>query len=217
MVLGRTLANLMGFLAVLAAVGAAQAQVERSGGGESQKIMQQYQQLAAEKNSLQAQLAQMKQDLDATKADLAATKKERDALKAHAGDSTRSAAEIAQLTATKVSAERNLELYKQRMNELVTRFRETVATLREAEQDRNKAHKDLEDRNTAFDQCAENNLRLYEITADVLNRYEHVGLFTRVSASEPFTQITRTRIENLVDEYRTQAQANRTKGREQHP
>ena len=40
------------------------AQTQRSGGGESQKIMQQYQQLAAEKTSLQSQLAQMKKDLD---------------------------------------------------------------------------------------------------------------------------------------------------------
>ena len=57
------------------------------------------------------------------------------------------------------------------------------------------------------------NLQLYEISNEVLNRYEHVGLFTKVSATEPFTRITRTRIENLVDEYRARAQELRSKKR----
>ena len=57
----------------------ASAQVQRSGGGEAQKIMQQYQQVAAEKTALQAQLVQMKKDLDAAKGELESTKKERDA------------------------------------------------------------------------------------------------------------------------------------------
>ena len=41
-----------------------------------QKIMQQYQQVAAEKTSLQAQVAQIQKDLDAAKAELASTKKQ---------------------------------------------------------------------------------------------------------------------------------------------
>jgi len=186
------------------------AQVERTGGGELQKIMQQYQQVAAEKTALQAQVAEMKKDLDTAKSDLAAAKKERDALKVRAGGAAAAAAAVTQLTAAKESADKNLELYKQRMNELVSRFRETASNLKEVEADRNKLHKDLEERNAAFDKCAENNLQLYDINKEVLDRYEHVGLFTRASAAEPFTQITRTRIENLVDAYRARALDNRT-------
>jgi hypothetical protein len=187
------------------------AQVERSGGGETQKIMQQYQQVAAEKTALQAQVVQMKKDLDAAKTDLLAMKKERDALKVRAGGAAAAAAAVTQLTASKESAEKNLELYKQRINEVVGRFRETNANLKEVEADRSKLHKDLDERNAAFDKCADNNLRLYEITTDVLNRYEHVGLFTKASTAEPFTRITRTRIENLADEYRARALENRTR------
>jgi len=186
------------------------AQVERSGGGETQKIMQQYQQVAAEKTALQAQVAQMKKDLDAAKSDLATAKKERDALKVRAGGAAAAAATVTQLTASKESAEKNLEVHKQRMTELVGRFRETATNLKEVEADRGKLHKDLDERNAEFDKCAENNLQLYEINKEVLDRYEHVGLFIRTSAAEPFTQITRTRIENLVDEYRARALENRT-------
>jgi DNA-binding ferritin-like protein len=130
-----------------------------------------------------------------------------------AGGAAASAAAIVQLKASKESAEKNVETSKQRMTELVTRFRETATNLKDVEADRNKLRRDIEERNAAFDKCAENNLQLYEISNDVLNRYEHVDLFTKVSASEPFTRISRTRIENLVDEYRTRAQELRSKKR----
>ena len=186
----------------------ATAQTQRSGGGEAQKFMQQYQQLAAEKTALQAQVAQMKKDLDAAKTDLAAMKKERDALKAHVGVPP---AAVSQLTASKDAAERNLELSKQRMTELVGRFREMATNLKDVEADRATLRDDAAKRSRAFDQCAEDNLQLYEINGEILDRYEHVGLFTKVSSAEPFTKITRTRIENLVDEYRERAQQLRVK------
>ena len=196
-------------LALTAAPVPLRAQTERSG-GEGQKFIQQYQQLAAEKTALQAQAAQMKKDLDSAQADLAAAKKERDALKARQNES---AAAVAQLSASKDSSDKSLEQYKQRLAELVARFRETATTLRDVEADRAQAHKALDERNAAFDRCAENNQQLYEIAGDILNRYEHVGLFTKVSASEPFTRVARTRIENLADETRARAEELRVKKR----
>jgi chromosome segregation ATPase len=180
------------------------AQTQRSGGGEAQRFMQQYQQLAAEKTALQAQLAQMRKDLDSSKADLAAMTKERDTLKAHAHPGV-SPAVLAQLTASKQAADRSLEQYKQRTTELVNRFRDMAGTLKDVEADRTALHTELSQRNALLDKCASDNLQLFEITNSVLDRYEHVGMFTRVSATEPFTKITRTRIENLVEEYRERA------------
>ena len=45
----------------------------------------------------------------------------------------------------------------------------------------------------------------------LLDRYDHVGFFTKVGGAEPFTQITRTRIDNLVIEYRARAEELRAK------
>jgi chromosome segregation ATPase len=192
-------------LAIAAAALPLHAQVQRSGGGESQKIMQQYQQIAAEKTALQAQLTQMKTDLDAAKAELTTAKKERDALKARAGTETAAAASAARLSTEKETAEKSAEQSKQRLAELVARFRETANNLKDVEADRTKLRNQLEERSTAYDKCAEANLGLYEINTELLNRYEHIGTFTKISAAEPFTRITRTRIENLVDEYRERA------------
>jgi chromosome segregation ATPase len=186
------------------------AQTQRSGGGEAQKFMQQYQQLAAEKTVLQAQVAQMKKDLDAAHTELAAVKKERDVAKAHTGVSPTA---VAQAIGAKETALRNLDQSKQRMSELVVRFREMATNLKDVEADRSTLRRELGERNSAFDKCAEDNLQLFELSSDILKRYEHVGMFTKVSAAEPFTRITRTRLENLVDEYRIKAQELRVKPR----
>jgi chromosome segregation ATPase len=191
---------------------AAQAQVERSGGGgEAARIMQQYQQVAAEKTALQSQLAQAKKDLDASQSELAAAKKERDALKARAGAAVTAAAEAARLTAAQATTEKNLDQYKQRLAELVAKFRELAANLKDVESDRTALRNDLGKRDAAFQSCAKDNVQLYDLATQILDRYEHVGLFTKVSAEEPFTRITRTRLDNMADEYREQAQQLRLK------
>lgn len=193
----------------LSIYGATFAQSQRSG-GEAQKFMQQYQQLSAERTALQAQLADAQKQLDATKAELAAARKERDALKANAGGSV---AAIAQARNEKQAAEQTLAQSKERMTELVARFRETLQNLKETESDRGIARKELAERNAAFDTCADRNVQLYDLNREILDRYEHVGLFTKASAAEPFTRITRTRLENLVDEYRARAEELRVKKR----
>ncbi len=204
-------APIASFLMILSA-GGAHAQVQRSGGGgEAQKFMQQYQQLAAEKTALQAQVTQMKKDLDVANAELAAAKKERDALKARSGVSTAAAAQVAEANAARQSAEKSLDQTKQRTTELVERFKETIATLKGVEADRGQLQKDNAVLNAAVDKCALDNAQLYDISKTVLDRYEHVGLFTKVSSAEPFTRITRARIDNLVDEYRERAEALRVK------
>jgi chromosome segregation ATPase len=205
--------SIAGLLIALMAAPCGHAQTQRSGGGESQKIMQQYQQLAAEKTALQAQLAQMKKDLDSAQADLAAAKKERDALKARSSGMAAAAAQVAQANEGRQNAEKSLEQNKQRTAELVGRFKETIATLKAVESARGQLEQDKSALSAAFDQCAENNLQLYEISNAVLDRYEHVGLFTKVGSAEPFTRITRTRINNFVDEYRARAEELRSKKR----
>lgn len=180
------------------------------GGGESQRIVQQYQQLAAEKTALEAQVASLKHDLDAARGELGNVKKDRDALKAH---SSSASASLAELAAGKQAAEKSAEQTKERLNELVARFRETANNLKEIEADRDRLRGQLGERDAAYDQCAADNLSLYEINSEVLKRYENVGLLSRASASEPFTRIGRNRIENLVDRYRARALELRAKAR----
>lgn len=201
-----------GLLIVLMTAPPAHAQTQRSGGGESQKIMQQYQQLAAEKAALQAQVAQMKKDLDGAKSELAEVKKERDALKGRAaGSSAAAAQQVAQANASKEAAEKSLELNKQRTAELVDRFKVTIGTLKGVESDRDQLRRDFDELHVKYDKCAENNEQLYQIANSVLDRYQHVGFFTKAAAVEPFTRIAHTRIDNLIVETHARAEELRLK------
>lgn len=199
-------------VALLAGGGSAVAQTQRTGGGESQRIMQQYQQVSAEKTALQAQLAQTKKDLDSAKAELASVKKERDELKTRAvGSAAVAAQQVAQANASKEAVEKSLEQNKQRTAELVERFKETIATLKGVESDRDTVRRNYEELSAKYDKCADDNDQLYQISNTVLDRYSKVGFFTKVSAAEPFTRITRTRIDNLAFEYHMRAEELRLK------
>lgn len=205
---------------VLIASGAVLAQAPREGGGgsETQRIVQQYQQLAAEKTSLQAQVDGLKHDLDAAHTELQSVKKERDALKAHAGAAA--GANVAELAAARQAAEKSAEQNKERINELVTRFRDTANQLKVIETDRDQLKGQIAERNGAYDQCAADNLSLYELNGEVLDRYEHVGVFSRVSSHDPVIRITQNRNENLVDHYRARAlelRANQAPGTSSKP
>jgi septal ring factor EnvC (AmiA/AmiB activator) len=197
---------------VLVGAAPAYAQTQRSGGGESQRIMQQYQQVSAEKIALQAQVAQLKKDLDAAKSGLADVKKERDALKARAaGSSAAVTQQIAQANASREAAEKSLEVNKQRTAELVDRFKETIGALKGVESDRDQLRRNFEDLRVKYDKCAENNEQLYQIGNTVLDRYQHVGFFTKAAAVEPFTRIAHTRLDNLIIETHERAEELRLK------
>lgn len=202
-----------GLAFLLAAVPIASAQAPRSGGGggETQRIMQQYQQVAAEKTSLQAQLAQTKKDLDSANAELAAVKKERDALKVRSTGTRAAATQLAEANAARESAEKSLDQNKQKTAELVEHFKQTIGELKGVESERVQLQKDKAALGNAFDKCAANNAELFDISNALLDRYEHTGFFTKTAAAEPFTRLTRTRINNLVDEYRARAEELRLK------
>lgn len=189
---------------------AANAQTARSGGGANAQLMQQMQQLASERTSLQAENAQMKRDLDALR-------KERDSLKdavkkaQQALDGRLKASEVALAhnTAQRESTEQELRQAKEKMQELVTKFRETINTLRMAESESTTAKQTLSSRERDLKACVDHNAALYKLNDEVLTRLEHQSIWSRVATAEPFTRIKRTELENLVDDYKTRADDHR--------
>jgi len=193
-------------VACLAAGGvlaAASAQTPRGGGAASAQLLEQMQQLASERTALQAENEKLKGQL----ADL---KKDRDALKAGQQAIERraqgAAAAAAQTTAQREAAERELAQYKDRMQELIAKFRETVQKLREAEVAGATAKQSLAAREHELKACDDHNLALYHLNDEVLTHFDRQGFWSRMARSEPFTQIKRVQNENLIDDYRSRAQ-----------
>lgn len=192
-----------------AGVHSALAQVQRSGGsgGASAQLVQQYQQVVAERTQLQADNAQLKKQLDDTKKQLDAAQKQLNATKAAAGgEAARLAVAQAASQAAKDAAAQSVEQTKARLQELVSRFRDTAVTLRGVESERTQLQQQLAQSRSDYDRCAQRNYELYQLDSDVLDRYEHEGTLSHMARAEPFTRIARTRAENLVDEYKTRAE-----------
>ena len=181
------------------------AQTARSGGGTSAanaQLVQQLQQLGSERTALQTENERMKREL----ADL---RKERDALKAgqQALDRRAKASEAtaAGSTRERETTEAELAKSKDRMQELVAKFRETVQTLKDVETGRAVATQTLATRERDLKSCVDRNVALYQLNEEVLNRFEHEGALPRLARAEPFTQLKRNQNENLIDDYRARA------------
>lgn len=174
------------------------AQAVRSG-GDNARALQQMQQLASERTALQADNAKLKDEV----ADL---KKKLD--KANS-DSAAAAArtknlqqESAQGLESKKQMTESLEKSRGQMQELLTHFRETAQNLKTVEAERNELKGQLDARNREYATCVDHNVGLYEINRETLDRLGKHGFWSKVGDAEPFTQLSRARLENLIDAYR---------------
>ncbi|HEV2703204.1 MAG TPA: hypothetical protein VGV09_16375 [Steroidobacteraceae bacterium] len=192
------------------AVGTAGAQEARSGGGASAQLVQQLQQLGSERTELQAQNAKLQKDLE----DL---RKERDGLKsAQQGLERRAQASDAALHQAQTTAsdqrdahDKDIAKWKNELEQVVQKFRETTQTLQQVESDRNDLKQQLTGSERKVSACIDNNLALYKINLEVLDRLDHRSVWSSVARAEPFTQIKRTQLDNMVVEYRQRADAQR--------
>lgn len=178
------------------------AQTARSGGAANAELMQQLQQVASERTSLQADNARLKQQL-------ADVTRQRDDLKKSQQTveqrSRASAAALGQSSRERAASEQELSQLKARMQELIAKFRETVQTMRQIEVEGTTARQNLATRDQQLEACIDRNLALYKLNSEVLTHYEHDSVWAHIARAEPFTQIKRAQLENLIDEYKARA------------
>jgi chromosome segregation ATPase len=201
---------ILGSAAVLACLAAAAgyAQVQRAapGGGDGgeavARLQQQVQSLSAAKAQAEASAAQLRQENESLKQQLAKATGDQDALQQHAA-----ALEAANRRSANTEKQNAIETgrLKGQMQELIGRFRETAENLQKVETDRSQLQAQLKAREQEVKACGDRNARLYELNGEILDRMENRGFWAAVAEHEPFTQIARTRLENLADDYRTRA------------
>jgi chromosome segregation ATPase len=187
----------------------AHAQTQRSG-SDTARVTQQLQQLSAERIKLQQQNAELQRQLDGLKSQAAGSGAAEARLGAQArqlqADSERLRSESAATTAT-------LDKTRGQLQELVAKYRDLAQTLREVEADRNSQHDVLAVNRRQLDSCSGNNAQLYEIGSGILDRLEERGLWSALKDKEAFTRLSRTRLENLADDYRARISALRLSGK----
>lgn len=185
-------------LAGMVSVPAAFAQTERSG-NDTARVMQQVQQLTAERTALQGDNDKLKKEVEALKAQVATLEGARGALERKALAAEAASARLNNSTSANAEA---LERSRAQMRELVEKFRETADNLRNIEIAKDNANVELNARQQDLKVCVDRNAGLYELNSEILAKMEDRGFWSSLGSREPFTRIARTRLENLIDDYR---------------
>lgn len=144
-----------------------------------------------EQASLQAEKTQLEQDKKALadKADLLA--------KDSAADKTT----IANMTAKATEQEATINQTKDSLAKWKAAYEQINAAALKLKAERDKAvSEDIVAKRLVADREAKNR-ELYRVANEILTRYERFGLGDSLAAREPFTGITRTKLENLVQDY----------------
>ena len=178
----------------------ASAQQARDDGGAA-RLQAMVSQLTSEKTQLQAENKDMKAKLDAANADL---KKAREQNADVQKRLSQSEAALSQSTAANTRNTEQAAQQRSRMDELVKQFRDTIENLRQTELERNQLKTTLAARESVLTQCVASNDKLLATGNEILDRYESKGCFSSVREKEPFTQVKRVQLQNLVDQYRWQ-------------
>ncbi len=190
-----------------AASPAIHAQTARSGGAPNAQLLQQLQQLASERTSMQAENTRMKKELEDLRKERDQLKKGQEAVGARVKSSE---VALARSNAQRETTEQELAQTKAKTQELIAKFRETIQTLRDVEAEHTTTKQTLATRDQELKTCVDRNLALYQLNGEVLTRLERQGVWSRVAQVEPFTRIKRTQLENLIDEYKSRADDQRT-------
>lgn len=194
------------FLSLVAAIGGfallvadtAVAQTQRSG-SDSTRIVQQLQQVTAEKNKLQQETDGLKKELEELKIKHAQASTEQSKLQQKARE-----LEVisSRQRAGSGDSEEALQKSRVQMQELITKFRETTQTLKDVETERDTARADQVAKQRELSACVDKNAQMYLLSDELLGKLGNQGVWSAMKGKEPFIKLSRTRLENLVDEYR---------------
>ena len=190
-------------LALLCGSGTGLAQTPRGDVGNA-RLAQQVQQLAAERTMLQAENAQLKQQVEqlTKKADSADGQLRGLQQKLRASQQQAELAGTAQQQVTADAAA--LSKLRAQLQDLIAHYRDTIQTMRGIETDRNGLRAKLAASDSSLNTCVDRNANLYLTATQILDKYGHRGFWGCVADKEPFTQISRARLDNLIDGYRQQ-------------
>ncbi len=203
---------LLAALALLLPVGLfAQAAAPAANGVETQ-LREALRSSTLQLRTAQGELANAQSDREQAKSDLAALQKRLDTLeKQSAAD--RSAAQTSLSNLTAQLAAKDAE--NARLAEKLTTALATLDQTRRLADERAQSITVAKTRSAEFEnansQLRAQNRELFRIGNEVLERYENYGLGRSLASREPFTKLTRVRLQNLVQDYSDALEKQRAK------
>jgi chromosome segregation ATPase len=157
--------------------------------------MLQLRSVTADRDNLQAQVTELQADKDGLTAQVA------DLTRKIAAQQDADTKTIAVLKAEKSDQEDSIARLQQALEEWKDAQRKAYAAATETESKRAKLAELSIHLQRIVDDQKRKNQEMYELGMEILDRYEKFGLGEALTAKEPFTGITRTKFETLVQDY----------------
>jgi chromosome segregation ATPase len=107
---------------------------------------------------------------------------------------------------------RQLEEAKRQIAALTAQQRQTAGQLTNSESQLKQVRQDLDSSHAATASCEAKNLKLYEYSQEVVNRYQKKGVWAALSQKEPVLGLGEVKTENVVQEYREKLDNQRISG-----
>lgn len=104
--------------------------------------------------------------------------------------------------ANQTAMSEKLQKDRERVQEMVAKFRDTVQVLKQVESERTELKTNLEQRNRLVAECVARNDELYKANLDVLEKYNSKGVWQALTEREPLTQIQHVKNETWSEEFR---------------
>lgn len=183
----------------------------------ARRMAQMKKQFEAEKAQLQAQFEQDKAALEdkakasekessEIKGSLTAAKRRQATLAAELETLRKEKTELeARQQATETSlreAQATLDKTSKTLTDLTAQHQATVRDLKANEAQRKELNKSLVQRDQSLVTCNEKNAKLHDFGLQLVKVYDKPGTYEAVLRTEPFTQIKRVELENILQDYR---------------
>ena len=96
--------------------------------------------------------------------------------------------------------------------EMTKKQAEAMQTLQHKEREIKRLEAELARQTRQGEMCEVKNGQLYQINAELMDKYQSKGVFGALLQAEPFTQLKSVEMENLLQEYRDKLDAQRVDG-----
>lgn len=158
------------------------------------EVQQQKSLLEQEKTGLAEQMEELKKKSDGLESGAARANARRAALDR----------EVEGLSKDKVELSAKLQAT---MQEMTKKQAEAMQTLQHKEREIKRLEAELARQTSQGEMCEVKNGQLYQINAELMDKYQSKGVFGALLQAEPFTQLKSVEMENLLQEYRDKLDA----------
>lgn len=176
---------------------------DKAGKDQTKRVQQQLRKAEQEKTQLLQQKTEIEGQLKDSQEKAAEAERRAEAA------AQRGSRLIRELGAIKAEKEALASAGKAELAALSAKLAEAERKLAEQRQEKQTLDAAFARQKTALSVCTERNAALHKLGNEVLDHYEQKGCLTSVLQAEPFTQLQRVKIENLIEDYRDKLDASK--------